>query len=255
MTGAMQVIERVRYEQKAFWRNRAGAFFVFLFPIMFLVIFATLNAGQTIDFLGGIDYNQYYICGILAFGVMSACYTNLAIAVTNRRELGILKRLRGMPVPSWLVLAGLVGSSILVSGAIVVLTGGIGLVFYGFELQGHYLALAVTLALGAACFCALGLAVQTLVANADAAPAIVNGVYFPVVFLSGVFFPTEPGSWLSRIADYLPVRPFVQAIFTVFDPRTTGLGFDGGALLRLAIWTTIGVLVAVRRFKWEPRRS
>lgn len=247
------VVERLRYEQRSFWRNRAGAFFVFLFPLMFLVLFASLNAGQTIDYLGGIDYNQYYIPGIMAFGIMSACYSGLAIQMVNRRESGLLKRLRGMPVPARVVLGGSIASSVVVSIVLVVVVGLIGVLFYGFDLQGHYLALVVALALGAACFCALGLALQTLIPNADAAPAVVNGIFFPVQFLSGVFFPLRPDSLLSDLANLLPVRPLVEAIFTVFDPRTTGLGFDGGALLRLAIWLVIGVAVAVRRFRWEPR--
>jgi len=76
-----------------------------------------------------------------------------------------------------------------------------------------------------------------------------------VLFLSGTFFPLPDTSGLARIAGYLPVRPFTQALFAVFDPRTTGFGFQGRSLLVLAVWTAAAVLVAVRRFRWEPRRS
>ncbi len=250
---AALVLERLRYEQRSFWRNRAGAFFVFLFPLMFLIIFGTINSGATIPFLGDLNYNQFYVCGILAFSIMSACYSGLAIQTVNRRESGVLKRLRGMPVPAVVIVGGAIASMFAVTLVLVFLTTAIGTLFFGFEQHGHYLALVVALLLGVACFSSLGLALQTLIRNADAAPAVVNGLFFPVQFLSGVFFPLSPDSLLSRIADFLPVRPLVQAIFSCFDPRTTGAGFNGSALLRLGIWTAIGVTVAVRRFRWEPR--
>lgn len=252
---AALVLERLRYEQRSFWRNRAGAFFVFLFPLMFLLIFGTINSGQKIDFLGGLDFNQFYVCGIMAFGIMSACYSGLAIQTVNRRESGVLKRLRGMPVPSYVIIGGAIASMFVVALILVALTAALGIVLFGFALHGHYLALVVVLLVGVACFSSLGLALQTLIRNADAAPAIVNGLFFPIQFLSGIFFPLRSDSVLSRIADFLPVRPLVQAIFTVFDPRTVGAGFNGSALLRLGIWTAIGVTVAVRRFRWEPRGS
>ncbi len=62
---------QLRYEQKSYWRNPASAFFTFAFPVMFLVIFASLNTNNTVDFLG-VSYNQYYVPGIVCFGVISA---------------------------------------------------------------------------------------------------------------------------------------------------------------------------------------
>ena len=61
-------------------RNREVLFWNLAFPILLLVIFASLNAGSRLGALGGISYNQYYVPGIAAFGVISACYTQLAIA-------------------------------------------------------------------------------------------------------------------------------------------------------------------------------
>ena len=97
---------QLRFEQKAFWRNPAGAVFTFAFPLLFLVIFSTLNSGARIEERGSISFVTFFVPGILAFGLISACYTNLAIRMTVSRDFGILKRVRGTPVPTWAYLAG-----------------------------------------------------------------------------------------------------------------------------------------------------
>ena len=75
-------------------------------------------------------------------------------------------------------------------------------------------------------FCALGLAVTILVPNADAAPAVVNGIYFPVVFISGVFYPLAQGSVLARIADWFPVFHMIRALVKAFEGGP-GSGLQG----------------------------
>src|SRR5262249_38755412 len=84
-------VHQLKYEQKMYWRTPASAVFTFAFPVMFLVIFASLNTNSTIDFLGGLKYNQYYVPGIICFGIISATYTNLAMTITIRRDAGLLK--------------------------------------------------------------------------------------------------------------------------------------------------------------------
>lgn len=251
------VMHQVRYEQKAYWRNPASAFFTFAFPLVFLVIFASLNNGATVDFLDGLAFNQYYIPAIIAFGVMSATYTQLAISLSLRRQTGELKRFRATPLPPWALVGGLLGNSVVVAVLITGLTALLGVVAYGVVFPGHWLALAVALLVGAVTFCALGVMVSTLVPNADAAPAVVNAVFFPVLFLSGTFDPISPDSVLARIAGVFPVRHFNQAVFAAFDPRLPPgpmHGFAWGDVAVMGLWAAGATLVGVRRFRWEPRR-
>jgi ABC-2 type transport system permease protein len=247
------VAHQIRYEQKAYWRNPAGAFFTFAFPLMFLVIFASLNRGARIAELGGISYNQYYIPAIIAFGIMSACYTNLGIALVNRRETGILKRLRSTPLPSWAMFSGLIGSALVVGLITSAITLTAGMVLYGVHAPYRWAELALALLVGAACFSALGVAVSTLVPNADAAPAIVNFPFFLLVFLGGVFFPLPPGSVLARLSAWFPVGPFKDAVFAAFNPLPTAAHWPWADLRVVAIWALAAGFLAVRRFRWEPR--
>lgn len=244
---------QVRFEQKAFWRNPAGAAFTFAFPILFLVIFSTLNSGARIEARGGISFVTFFVPGIVAFGLISACYTNLAIRMTISRDFGILKRVRGTPVPTWAYLAGQVGSSVVITFVQLFVTVGLGIVAFGVDFRlGTVAALLVTLGLGAACFCALGLAVSGLCPNADAAPAIVNFSIFPLLFVSGIFFPLDNAPpWITSVAEVFPMQRLADGLQYAFDPRTTGLGFNGGDLWGLLAWTVAGSLLAVRLFRWD----
>jgi len=249
------IARQIGYEQKLYWRSPSSAVFTFVFPILLLVIFATLNQTETIRALGGIRYNQYYVPGIVAFGVISACYTNLAIALCFRRDTGVLKRIRGTPLPPWIFMAGTIGSSLVVSVLLVALTTTVGVLGYGVIFPGRWGALLLTLAVGAFCFCGLGLAITAAISTATASPAIVNGLLFPVLFISGTFYPVAATSLPGRIASLFPIRYFEQAMFAVFDPRRVGAGIEPLALLVMLGWGVAALAVAIKRFRWEPHRS
>ena len=251
------VARQLGYEQRSFWRNPVSAFFAFLFPIIFLVVFATLFKSSTPVINGAhINYDDYYIPALTAFGVIGACFTNIAASISIRRDDGLLKRFRGTPLPPWAFMLGVVLSSLIVSALLVIITVVFGIVVYGVHVPQHIGALAVTLAVGAMSFCALGLAMTVIIPNAEAAPAIVNGVLLPIVFISGTFFPIDPTSALTKIAEYFPVRHFIVAMFDSFDPaHQFSSGFNGNDLLIMIGWGAAGLIVAARRFRWEPRRT
>src|SRR5437764_905627 len=118
---------QVRYTNKAFWRNPASAFFTFAFPLMFLVIFTSLLGNGTV-ILGGksIAQSTYYVAGMAAFSVITACYTNIAIQVTFNRDGGILKRVRGTPLPGTVYVLGRIIHAVLVGVLLVVICAAFG---------------------------------------------------------------------------------------------------------------------------------
>jgi ABC-2 type transport system permease protein len=217
---------QVRYEQLSFWRNPQSAFFTFVFPVVVIIIFGAVFSGNS----GG------------------SFFYGLAIILAMRRQNGILKRLRATPLPAWIYFVGLLAHCIMISVVEVALIIGVGRL-YGVPMPTHWTAILVTLVLGAASFCALGVAVASLVRNSEAAPAVVQFILFPLVFISGTYFPIH-SDVLNRIADVLPVRPFNQALLGPFAQHT---GFDWPHLAVLLAWGVIGAAVAVRRFRWDPR--
>lgn len=258
MNDAALTVRQVRYTNRAFWRNPQAAFFTFAFPLMFLVIFTALLGKGTVT-VNGLPFNQstYYVAGMSAFAIITACYTNLAISVTFQRDAGILKRTRGTPLPGYDYLTARVIHAILIAMILVTICSLFGAVFYGAELPtGVSLAEAiVTVLVGAASFAALALALTSVIPNADAAPAIVNATILPLLFVSGVFIPigTNAPRWVDILGRVFPVRHLVEAYlgayygkpFFVFSWRDVGV---------VALWGIAGLLFATRRFSWEPRK-
>lgn len=253
MTTTRTAVGRIRWEQKEFWRNPAAAAFTFAFPLMFLVIFVAIYGNAKTNVPGGqVKFAQYYVPAIVAFGIISACYTNLAFSLCIRREKGLLKRMRGTPLSSTVYLGGLIGSVIVISLILTVLTIALGLAFYGVTFPGRYLALAVTIAASAFCFSAIGVAVSTFVPNEDAAPAIINFILFPLLFISGIFGSIDNGSTLAKIANVFPIRHLLLQMVEVFNPFSHGSGIVASDIGMLILWGAIGIAVSVRRFRWDP---
>jgi len=243
------VWHQVRYEQLSFWRNPQSAFFTFAFPVVVITIFGGLFHGAQRDsYFYGMSALQYYVPTIAAVSVLGSCYSQLAIVLAMRRQDGILKRVRATPLPAWTYFLGLLAHCVMVSVVDVALIAGVGRLF-GVPFPTHWAAIAVALVLGAASFCALGVAVASLIRNSEAAPAVVQIVLFPLLFISGTYTPIH-SALLNRITGVLPVRPFNQALIGPFAQHT---GLDVRALGVLLAWGAAGAVVAVVRFRWNPR--
>lgn len=255
MSGAGLALHQFRFDQKTFWRNPASVFFTVMFPVMFLVIFDLVFGGSDRINELGVDVSTYYVPAILTLAVVSATFQNLAMSVTIDREFGILKRGRGTPLPDWVFFAGRIGNSLVVSVAMLVLLVAIGRLAYGVEIPWDHLpAVLVTLAVGAASFCCLGLALTGFIPSQSAAAPITNIAIFPLYFLSGVFIPeSEIPDGVLHVADAFPVRHFFEAFFAAWDPTTAGAGFEWGNLAVVAAWGVAGFVVASRTFRWTPR--
>ena len=150
-------------------------------------------------------------------------------------------------------LCGIVGNVIVVAVILTILLVGLGVIAYGVTFPGRYLALILAIVVGAFCFSALGIAVSTFVPNEDAAPAIINFVLFPLLFISGTFGPVSSTSTLGRVAVVFPVRHLVQAMVHVLNPFGGGTGIVATHTLMLLGWGVVGLVVSLRRFRWEPR--
>jgi ABC-2 type transport system permease protein len=242
---------QIGYEQLSFWRNPQSAIFTFIFPVLFVAIMGALfsSVGKS-SYFGGLSALQYYVPTIGALSVLGSCYGQLAVALAARRQAGILKRVRATPLPAWAYFVGLLVHCVLVSVidiALIVVVGRL----YGVPFPSHWIAIAITLVLGAASFCALGVAVASLISNAEAAPAVAQLVLFPLLFISGTYMPIH-SALLNRVSGWLPVRPFNEALTGPFAHHA---GADWAHLAVLAAWGGLGAIVAIRRFRWNPRRE
>lgn len=255
-------------EQKIFWRNPMSAGFTIVFPLLFLVIFSALNGDRLIDLPDGqiVHYTSYYLPGIVVFAGVSACFTNLAVNLTQRRDDGVLKRKRSTPLPTWALFVGLLASQTVVTVLMAGLTSALAITAFHVAVPRHVLALAGVVLLGAAMLCSLGVAMTVVIPNQDAAPAVVNIISFPLLFLSGLFFPVGKGT-LRSLGFVLPLARMQRAVFDSFAPAvrrcadvahcrapvTHAAGPRAGDVAVMAAWLGVGTLVSLRRFRWVKK--
>lgn len=249
------ILRQLYYEQLNFWLNPWGAGLTLGFSTVFLVMLASGAGMERNHVLGGVPLIQYYVPAFAAYGVMSACFNNLANSLVARRESGVLKRLRLSPLPTWAMLISLLGNAAIIAALQVVILLTIGTLGYGATLPNDMFAFAATLLLGVACFTALGVAISTLIPNQEAGAPLVNLAFFVLLWLSGLWYPIKDGSTLAHISSFFPVRHLITAAYAPFDPRHGASAWSPHDLLILAIWALVGSAFAIRRFKWAPRRA
>lgn len=254
MSGLALVGHQFRYDQKAFWRNPASVFFTVMFPVIVFLILAVVFNGETVNVRGGVEATTYYVPAIMSLSIISATMQTLAMTLVIAREDGRLKRGRGTPMPPWVFIAGRVGNSIVVALMMLVLLAAIGGVLYGVSVPWERLPeILLTLVVGAASFCCLGIALTAAIPSQDAAAAIVNAMLLPLYFLSGVFIPEDQlPSGVISFADIFPVRHFFDAFFDAYVPAG-GPSVSWDNLAVVALWGIAGLLLAIKFFRWTPR--
>lgn len=249
---------QVLYEQRSFWRDRGRAFFSFALPVMFVVIFATINRG---DHMGGaagrISTDAFVIPGVLAYAVVMATFGNIAIDLAVARDSGVLKRAQGTPLPTWAFIAARIASAVIVAVAVAAVTLLVADLGFGVSVRGATIpGLVLALVAGTASFGALGVAAVRLIARADSATAVTTALVLPLTFISGVWgnFDGLP-SWLHHFAQIFPIQHLAAALQYAFDPHTTGSGISGSDLLALVAWLVVGVVLGARALRAELRRA
>ncbi|HCU99849.1 MAG TPA: hypothetical protein DGL25_01505 [Dehalococcoidia bacterium] len=250
-------LRQLKYNERAFRRNPAAAFFTIGFPLIFLVILNVIFGNRTID-LGDrvISGATFYIPAIVTLTVVNSCYTSVAMSWVYDRDSGLLKRIRGAPLPAWASLLGRITYVVLLMVVLATIVVVFGRLFYDVAIPGATMpAVLVSLAIGAFTFCALALALASFVPNSDAAPAVVNGTILPLLFISEVFIPPDAGTpdWVEKVSLVFPVQHLSKALQTGFNPLETGAGFEPLHLGVISAWGIAGLILTLRFSSWEPR--
>ncbi len=237
-----------RLERRLFWRNPSAAFFNFLLPLLFLAFFGAILHGNQHDL-------NVIVPGIAGMSVMSTTFTALAFNMTFLREQGVLKRIRGTPMPSLSYLMGIAGNAITNTALQIVIITVAGRLFFGTGWPRDWVELVVFVCAGVVCFASLGVAFSHAIPNFDSAPAYVNAVFLPVIFVSGVFYDASRApSFIRGIAQALPLIHVIDGLSGAMV-KGTSLAANVGALGVIAAWAVLGIFFAVRGFSWEQRRT
>ena len=244
--GRLAVVQ-LAAEQRVYWRNYPAAFFTFLLPILVLVFVGGLARSAKVD---GEPYANFFVPGMLAMAVVVTTFGGLSITLVIRRESGVLKRVRGTPLPPALYLGALIASVVLVLAVEAAVVLAVGRLAFDVPAPARLWELLGLVVVGAVCFSAMGVALARFVPNAEGSSAIVNAVYLPMLFLSGAFFKVSKLPSLAQdVADALPLTHLLAAMRVAFRG---GGAIDRTGLLVVLLWGVLGVALAIRAFSWEP---
>jgi ABC-2 type transport system permease protein len=237
-----------RLERRMFWRNPSAAFFNFLLPLLFLAGAGAILSGNQHDL-------NLLIPSIAGMSVMSTTFTALSYNIVFLRERGVLKRIRGTPLPTISYFGGVAANAVtntILQIAIIVLAGRI---LFGIGWPRDWAELLVFVILGVVSFAALGVAFAHVIPNFESTAAYVNAVFLPVVFVSFFVFDSHsaPG-FLRTIADALPLKPLIQGLSGALVTGA-GLGSNLDELAVIALWGVFGLYFAVRGFSWTGERT
>lgn len=237
-----------RLERRMFWRNPSAAFFNFLLPLLFLAGGGAILAGNQREL-------DKLLPAIAGMSVMSTTFTALAYNIVFLRERGVLKRIRGTPLPTLSYFGGVAANAVTNTAlqiGIVILAGKL---IFGIGWPQDWPELIVFVFVGVVSLAALGVAFAHAIPNFESTAAYVNAVFLPVVFISFyVFDSTSAPGFLRQIAEALPLKPLIDGLSGALVTGS-GLGDHIDALAVIALWGVFGLFFAVRGFSWEGRRS
>ena len=237
-----------RLERRMFWRNPSAAFFNFFLPLLFLALFGAIFGGDQSNL-------DVIVPGIAGMSIMSTTFSALAINLTFLREQGVLKRMRGTPLPSGAYLTGIAANAVTNAAVQITLVILAGRLFFNIGWPKNWVDLFVFGAAGVATLAALGVAWSHVIPNFDAAPAYTNIVFLPVIFISGVFYDVDNApQFLRDVAEVLPLTHVINGLSAALVTGES-LADMAGDLAVIAVWGVIGVFFAVRGFSWESNRD
>ena len=197
------------------------------------------------------SYIDWFIPGILGFSLMNSGIIGIATSFVSFREKGILRRIKVTPFALWkFLLARIVAGlalSLIVSGILV----GLGWALWGLTIRGNLLLILLSLIVVSLAMLAIGYAIAAFSRNTETAASYANLATFPMMFLSGVFFPlgSMPG-WLQPVINLMPLKYGVEALR---QPMLYGNGISAiwQDYLVLAAVFLVCMAFAVRFFKWD----
>jgi ABC-2 type transport system permease protein len=245
-------VHQLRTEQLVFWRSREAAVFIFIFPIMLFVLLASVFGDGDYE---GRPVTDYLLTGLLGYGVANTAFAGLAIILVARREMGILKRIRSTPLPPPTYLAAVLASIMLVFLLQTTCLFVVGRLLFDAHVPSELFSLALAVSFGAVCFAGMGVGAASLIRSAEGSSAVVNVIVLPMAFLSGSFGPTaDYPDFLEKIGEVLPLRYFIELVGAIYLDREQ-FWSQGSAIGVVAAWGAIGLAIAVRGFRWEPREG
>lgn len=205
---------------------------------------------KTQNLLGGeINYFQFVAPGTMMMVVLMGIMTGLPRAISFERESGTLDGLLVAPISTISIIVGKTLAQIIrgILQATVILL--ISVFVFGVTINGSIALVFFLLLLGVYSITGLGIALTSLASDQEAATMLISTIMFPMIFLSGVFFPVEQmPSFIQSVSKFLPLTYAIDALRRAI---TLGASFSDltSEMLILSIFGTVMLIISVPLFK------
>ncbi|WP_433789733.1 ABC transporter permease [Actinoplanes sp. CA-252034] len=251
-------------ELRQFFRERTAVVFTFALPVVLLTLLGSIFDKQLAA--GGVPASQMLAAGMIAAGIGSTCFVNLATSIVSDREDGTLKRLRGVPMPPIAYFAGKVVLVLVTTVVEVLLVLAVGAAFYDLPLPAdpaRWLTFTWVFLLGVTGCALLGTAMSSVPRSVRAAAPIVNLPFLVLQFVSGIFIVpiTVLPESLQQVGALFPLKWMAQGFRSVFLPEgaaateAAGAWEHGRIALVLAAWCLGGLILCLTTFRWQGRKD
>jgi ABC-2 type transport system permease protein len=258
---------RARIELLCYRREPMTVIFVFAYPLLMMLMFASVFTG-TVDGIGAgglvtVSFAQRYLPGVVATAVVLSSVQLVGIQVAQDRDVGMLKRLRATPMPPVAYFLGLTGQVVVSLFLQIVLLLGVAALFFDVNLPTdpqRWVTFVWVCVLSAGAGTAAGIAIGGLMPNGRTASAFLIPFILLLQFISGVFidFATLP-EWMRDLAALFSLKWTAQGLRSVFLPdafaAAEGTGSWQHALVAIVLtaWIVVWGAIALRTFRWLPQ--
>ena len=232
-------VKEIRYEFLKLLRTRTFSLATIGFPVMFYVLFGLMNRDVH---SGGVDMSKYMLAGYAVFGLVGAALFGIGVGLSSERAAGWLELKRTSPMPPMAYLLAKCVTAQAFGLIIMCVLTAVGIAFGGVHLSvREFAGMLGVAALGTIPFAAMGLLIALLVPP-QATAAVVNLLYLPMSFLSGLWIPLRLlPKWLQTIAPVIPTYHLSQLMLRVYGYQNHSsvmghvLGLCGFTLLMLGV--------------------
>ena len=194
---------------------------------------------------------DYTFAGLLGFSLLSLGIFSMSEGFTGDKKAGALRRMQVAPIRAWQLIVATAINRIFIGIISVILMYIVAIVVFDFNMRGDYISFALFTVASITCLFGFGMAVAGWAKDGNQAAPLSNLVSFPMMFLSGVFFPRFlMPEWLQSVTTYVPLTPVVDGFRMILTEGKTLLQV-GPQLLVIGLWTLVIYIIAFKVFRWE----
>jgi ABC-2 type transport system permease protein len=256
-------LARTGVELRSFFREKQAVVFVFTLPAVLLVLLGSIFRSQVAAH--SVTVGELFAAGLIGGGIMSTSFQYLAISIATERDQGLLKRLRGTPMPGAAYFIGKTCLVLISTVAETVILIIVGILVDHLRLPdsaARWWTFAWVFVLGTVACTLLGIAASSVPRSARSAGAVITFPFVVLQFISGVYVPfTLVPNWLRDIGAIFPLKWMCQGLRSVFLPsqaaalEQAGSWEHGRTALVLAAWIAAGLVLCLTTFRWQRRRD